>query len=210
MGVKLRILLVLVIPFLIAIILYNPWEKIDLGREIYSVNGTNKTRVWIPIEEYEPNLKNLLRGILEVPFELKWYEVCFENKGSTVTYANEDVDKNVTAILNFEGDFNLTIQYEKKECIVYEGGKYFTYNWAFLANMKISKAILASMPIRYIPINETHFLREISYASINPRVDSWGRAERTSLWIKIIIAYISMLGLIWLSTRVYTLVKNGI
>jgi len=78
-----RVFIIIVLPILFSLYLFNPWEEIPLETTFEE----NSTYILVP-EEYLHNsdLKDSIRNIFGVPFDLKRYNLYFEKGDVFVTY----------------------------------------------------------------------------------------------------------------------------
>ncbi|MFZ3077420.1 MAG: hypothetical protein WA139_03135 [Candidatus Aenigmatarchaeota archaeon] len=181
-------LMIIVIPVILAFfILFNPYERIPLSREKILENVT-----MIKVSEdviFQPSLKNAIRGVFDVPFDLKWYDICFVNNDTKIIFENGETDKNVSVSLNF--NYNQTIliiPYGETKCILYKFNKDFTYYWRFEAPINFTRIAETSKEER-IYINETHYLKRKGTWSLHPDVDSYAKPEMSSIIVKNILFF---------------------
>ena len=125
-----RIFLILVLPIILStVVLFNPTETIPL------LNDKNKDgNTILKVSEdmiNPPSFKNTIRDIFQVPFDLKWYNICFENRDTKLIYESGEVDTNVTVTVNFNNDTIITIPYGETVCKLYKINKDFTSETTF-------------------------------------------------------------------------------
>jgi len=123
---------IIFVPFIFSLfLLFNPSERIELTR-----TKINENLTMVKVSEqtiFQPTLKNMIRDIFQVPFDLRWYDICFVNYDTKMIYGdNIAEDKNVTLILNFNNQTNFSLKYGEKKCIPYRFDKDFTYQWNFI------------------------------------------------------------------------------
>jgi len=205
---KLIRFLVIVVPVIMAFfILFNPFEKIPLSRE--TINE-NLTMVKVSEEEvFQPSVKNTIRDIFEIPFDLRWYEICFVNKDTKLFYENGEIDKNVNVTLNFNNNQKLLIvPYGKTECVLYKFNKDFTYNWEFDYPFNVSRMLETSKE-KYISINKTHYIKQRGTISFSPDVDSYAKPEINGIIVKNVLFFFAWWGVVYLSVEIISFIRFG-
>ena len=134
---------------------------------------------------------------MDVPFDLRWYKVCFENKGTVVVYENGEVDKNVNVTLNFNNKTIIHIPYGETKCVLYKLNKDFTYTWNFKYSLNMSK-ILETSQEEIVPINKTYYVRKLGTATLKPNVDSYAVPELSGVIVKNILVFFGWSGIVLL------------
>lgn len=205
-GIIIRIL-VIVIPVLLSItFLFSPFEKIPLSKEKIT---ENLTMVKVSEEEiFKPSLRTTLRDIFEVPFDLKWYEICFVNRNTSLIYENGEIDaKNINVSVNFNNQTELYIPYGETNCTTYKFEKDFTFIWHFAFPLNLSKLLDISKG-NIIPLNETDYIREAS-ASLHHDVEAYAKPELSGIIVKNILFLFAWCGLVFLFIQIYHFIKLG-
>jgi len=205
--IALSIFILIILPLLISLLyLFPPGEKFDLVRE---KTDKNDTIVRISLDRtLEPSYRNAIRGLLQVPFKLEWYEVCFVNNGTKFIYGNnlyEDSDVRVT--LNFNKNQSIfEIPPNSAECIPHKFDKYFTYRWAFNYSINTSKVL--DIEPRRIPINEEMYY-DLRTTKLDQEVYTYARPETKNLIVETVLVLFSWWALLWLITRIVKLIIYG-
>jgi len=195
-GIKIsvRIFLYLVIPlFLSFIVIPNNEINLDL------IEGNNQTYRKVSLNNlYNPDswIDNINK-LFGVPFDLNYYYFCFEdiNTSSTnskhikLTYPRWDV------FVEFnERKENLSLSAFSKNCtkdaFYFDDEVYFDSKLTY--NISLSSGIYSPESTSIHPSNKVYALQH----------------EKT-LWIKRFIFIISVLSLIWLSTRIRSVIQKG-
>ena len=177
-----RIFLILVLPIILStVVFFNPTETFPLIKE-ENENGEIVTRVSEDIIN-PPSFKNTIRNIFQVPFDLKWYDICFVNKDSKVSYKNGSYKINTT--VKFNNDTLIHVPYGEKRCKLYKLNEEFAPEWFFL-----------------IPANDFETFNVFVYAYAKPEM--WGLVAKIFLFI------ITWFGLVLVVTEIYKLVKFGV
>lgn len=129
-----RISIIIVLFIISFFILFNPYEKIPLSKE------NNNTLIKVSEDEiFQPSITNTIRDIFQVPFDLKWYNICFENKDTKIIFPNGGIDENVNNLLTFNNQTKLIIPSGEKRCILYKFNEGFTFEWDFGYLLNFSK-----------------------------------------------------------------------
>ncbi len=203
-DIIMRILLVLLPVILSFFFLFSPFERIELSK--YTDNE-NITLVKIsPDVISQPSLKNHLRDLLQVPFNLKWYEVCFSNLNSRIIYA-PGIEEGVNATVYFNINQSiLSIPRGETKCVKFQLDKDFTYQWRLESSLNPEK--LSKVKPKKVFINATHYSLSKT-AKISPDTTAYAKPELDSILIKNMLVLISWSSLIWLYTRIRKFVING-
>lgn len=189
--------LVITVPVILAFfVLFNPFEKIPLSREKIT---ENITMVKVSEEDiFRPSLKNAIRDIFEVPFDLRLYEICFVNKDTKLIYENGETDKNVNVTLNFNNNQTIfTVPYGKTECVLYKFNKDFTFNWGFDHSFNLSRVI------------ETSKEKFVHRVILHPDVDTYAKPEMSSIIVKNILFFFAWAGILFLSLEIIDFIRFG-
>jgi len=195
-----RTLVVLLPPILLFFALFSPYEKIELTRD--EIDESLAT-VKVSLDDiFKPTLKNAISNILQVPFDLKGYDICFANNDTKNVYGNR-TDYNVKVTVNFNKNQSVfEVPLGKTVCVFYHLDKDFTYKWSFepTVNFRPSESELVCYDTicGYKSIWKLHF-----------GVDSYAKPERHGLIAKAILLFISWCSIIWLSTRIWKFIKEG-
>jgi len=206
-GVMVRILIIIAPLILSFFFLFSPFEIINLTREKIT---EKMTIVKVSSDElFKPSFRNAIRDILQVPFNLKWYSICFVNRGTKIIYGdNIEEDYNINVTLNFnENQSIFEVPLGETKCVSYKLDKDFTYNWMFDAIIDLRK--IRSQEPKKICINETHCVLQFGEGRIHPDVDSYAKPEFNSIIVKNILVLISWCSLIWLYTRIRMFILKG-
>ncbi len=108
---------IIIVPVIFSwIFLFNPYEKYNLTRENTSVDEIVKVS---PDEVFKPGIKTSLRNILDVPFNLRYYDVCFENN------VNDD---NISIFVEFNLE-EIYVPNGETVCVPVLLNKPFSYSW---------------------------------------------------------------------------------
>jgi len=203
-----RIFVMIILPLLISFfILFNPIEKIPLSKEKITENIT-----MVKVSEnviFSPTLKNAIRDIFNVPFDLKWYDICFVNNDTKLIYENGETDKNVNVIVNFNNNQKiLTIPYGETECEIYKFNEDFTYKWGFKYTTNLSGALETSKE-KFIPINKTNYIKIIKGPLLSPDVDSYAKPKKSGIIVKIILFFFAWVGIVFLILEIYKFCSCG-
>ena len=200
--------LVIIIPVIFAFfVLFNPLEKIPLSREKITEDSTV-----VKVSEdviFQPSLKNAIRDIFDVPFDLRWYEICFVNKDTKLIYENGETDKNVNVTLNFNNNQTIfTVPYGETKCVLYKFNKDFTYYWGFEYSIDLGR-VLETSKEKFIPINETHYIRQRGTYSLHPDVGSYAKPEMSSIIVKNILFFFAWSGIVLMSLEIIDFIRFG-
>lgn len=195
---------IILLPFVLSFLfLFSPFERIELSRE----NITGDITLSVSEDDvFKPSFQNTLRDILQVPFDLKWYDICFVNKDTKMVYRNSEFDKGVNVSLNFNNQKEFTIPYGRTECVTYKFNKNFTYTWKFLYSINFSKAFDGSR--KTIFSNETEYITEIGSVTMKPSVDSYAKPELSGIIVKNILFLIIWSGLVLLFSSVIKFIRG--
>ncbi len=191
-------------PFLFSFYLFPPSERLELSREEQTLNnGTIVVKVRVSDQSFsEPTFRNLLKDALQIPFSLRWYDICFVDNDTKMVYKSGFIDKEVNVTINFNNNqTEFLIPYGKTRCTPYKFDKDFIYQWIFESNIHLDE-ILKTEP-EYIPINETHFVRSWPGVTFSPSVDSYAKPEFNSLIVSYFIIFIAWFGIFLLFTGIY-------
>lgn len=202
-------LMIVIIPVILAILfLFNPYERIPLSTDSVSENVT-ATKVSEDVI-FQPSFNNAIRGVFDVPFDLRWYDVCFVNNDTKTIYENGEEDKNVNVSLNFNNNQTvLIVPYGETKCILYKFNKDFTYQWRFEAPINFTRISETSKEERiYINGTPYYFKRKGSW-SLHPDVDSYAKPEMSSIIVKNILFFFAWSGLIFLMIEIKNFVRFG-
>jgi len=187
--ILIRLSLYLLSSLILCLWLFPPNEEIELTREEINENLT-VVRV-SDLEFSKPTIRNNIGDILQVPFNLRWYDICFEFIWSRITYENITEEANGTAFLDFNNnEDNITLSPGETRCIPYRVNKDFTYQWSFEIPLTISYEDVV-----------TGREKTMSY---NTR--TYAKPEINSLMVKYTLVIISWSGLLWLFTRIIKLI----
>lgn len=151
-------------------------------------------------EIFKPSLKTTLRDILEVPFDLKWYDICFVNRDTKLIYENGETDENVNVSLDFNNQTKIYIPHGETRCITYKFNKEFTYNWGFAYSTDFSK-----MSWKVIP--KTPYI--ITSYSLHPDVDSYAKPELSGIIVKNVLFLFAWSGLVLLFLEILDFIRVG-
>ena len=212
-GAIIRLLIVFIIPFLLAFYLYPPYEKIDFAYipNIYEKGFLLNTNE-IGIKTYnsdifKPTTKNILGDVLQIPLNLKWYDICFINTGKRKFFEKNDSDiHNTTIKLNFSNNKILEIPPEYMNCDTYEINKEFSYTM----NVKSEMALKDLYELK----NTVDFFNNMTYPEIlfyytTPLITATGQPNRSTLIAKYFLVYIAFFGVLWLLTRIRKFILYG-
>lgn len=122
-SLKARVFLLFILPiFLLYFWLFPFNERIEL---LNATGPGNELHFYVS-PAVEPSFKEAIRQIFNVPFDLKWYNVCFEDRGSTISQEVEDF----SWVVNFNGEKNLTVNRSSRTCTLIQSNEMFTTpNW---------------------------------------------------------------------------------
>lgn len=200
------VFILLVLPSIISYtVLFNPNEKIPLDREKITENFT-MVRVSNDVV-FQPSFTNSIRDIFEVPFDLKWYYICFENRNTTIIYETGETETSVDVSLDFNNKTILTVPYGKTNCTKYKFEEDFTYRWGFKTSINIKTLLEKSKP-KIIPINETDYLIQQGTYTLHPDVDSYAKPEPFGIVVKNILFLIAWWGLFLIIRDIWNTVKK--
>lgn len=203
-------ILIIIVPWVLSFfLLFSPFEKVELTREKIT---ENMTVVKVSNEEiFKPTLKNAIRDLLNVPFGLKWYDICFVNEDTKFVYLDGREDKNVTVTLNLNNQTEFVVPYGETKCIPQRFDKDFTYKWGFTGAIDFKSSEL-EMTKECIPHNETHkyCFKKTDVGKLHLDVYSYAQPELKSIIVKNLLVLISWCGIIWLFTRILKFIRFGI
>jgi len=190
-----RVLIIIVLPIIISLCLFNPIEKIPLEHTFEE----NSIYISVP-DEYLHNSdwKDSIRNVYGVPFDLKRYNLYFEKGGVFVTYPDGKVlevedDSSYQIVLNNE---TINISEGKIPYGPIELGKRYEYfmntppSWTFL--------------VKYVLGPPPEF--EEKNITVHRSFKVYARPLLSDIIVKIILFVISWMSICWLSTRIYALV----
>ncbi len=210
-----RISIIFIPLILSAIFLFSPFEEFPLESEevIINIDGniSRETTTQVSTDHFsEPSFRNLIRGILQVPFDLQWYRICFVNEDSKIVYAEyQDPDYSVNVSVNFnEGETRLEIPIGEEKCIIHNLDEEFIFNWEFTYSANISK-VYEQVPQR-IDLGNGYYTYDYGSFTLDQEVESYAKPETKSIIVKNILIFLSWCGIIWLITRMIRFVKYGL
>ncbi|MCJ7816628.1 MAG: hypothetical protein MUP55_02110 [Candidatus Aenigmarchaeota archaeon] len=189
-------LLIIIIPVLLSFLfLFSPFERIPLTKERIT---ENLTLVRVSEEEvFKPSLQTALRDVLEVPFDLKWYEICFVNNDTKLIYQNGDSDsESVNVSVNFNNETVFYIPHGQTKCVTYKFEKNFFYDWSFNYEINLTKMVETS---KVYPASVT----------FHPDVDTYARPENSGIFVKNILFFVAWLGFVFLSIEIFEFIRFG-
>lgn len=136
--VKYKTLFIILVLWLASIIfLFNPFERIPLTptetKSITDENNSTTSIAYFRVSEdevFKPDLKTALRNILNVPFDIRWYEICFENNVLVNSSIRGDISTEVNVTIDLNGE-KITIPYDQTKCKVIKFNTDFTYGRAY-------------------------------------------------------------------------------
>ena len=177
-----RIFFILFLPLILSIVvLFNPTETFPLINE-ENENGKLLTRVSEDVIN-PPSFKNAIRNIFQVPFDLKWYNICFVNKDSKINYKNVNYTLNTTVKLN--NDTLIQVPSGEKRCKLYKLNEEFVLEWLFV-----------------VPPDD--------HDDVYLSVSAYAKPEGWGLVTKIFLFNITWFGLALGVTEIYKLIKFGV
>ncbi len=110
-------------------------------------------------------------------------------------------DYNGNVILNFNKNQTVfVVPNNSVKCIPNRFDKDFTYQWSFNYSLDVSK-ILAAGP-KFIPIDETHYIRRLGEARLDVNVNSYAQPEMNSLLVTYFIVFVAWSGLVILLIQI--------
>ena len=175
-----RIFFIFVLPIILSIVVFNPTETFLLTNE-ENENGKLLSRVSEDVIN-PPSFKNTVRNIFQVPFDLKWYNICFVNKDSKIIYKNGNYTLNTTVKLN--NDTLIQVPSGETRCKLYKLNEEFVLEWLFV-----------------FPPED--------FENVNIFVSAYAEPEIWGLVTKIFLFIIAWFGLVLIMAEIYKLLKYG-
>ncbi len=191
-----RIIFLFIIPIIFSLIIFNPWEKIPMDK----IKKGNDTFVVISQEYFlRPTIRNAFADLFRVPFDFDVYKICFEDKGTYVTYADNTQEKVAgwSVIIDNETILNIS-QQNKPFCVLRKINQETLYNWEANFPLVLKYKYFISQEIYGRP-----------YFVFSPDTTSYAVREPKSLFVSMMLFFISWLSLMWLISRIGVLVREG-
>ena len=113
-----KIFVFLLLPMLISgLWLFSPFDKIYLEDFSQSTDQNNTRYVILEDDLLKPSLKNSIRDLFNAPFNLRWYNLCIEDKGSYGVYGDVISKDEFEIWLSFNDGSKISVTSTKsKEC----------------------------------------------------------------------------------------------
>lgn len=113
-----RIFFLIILPLLIAnLYLFPFYEKIELET---TPNNNLSSSLYLDSKKiFEPSLKNDIRNLFQVPFDLNWYKICFYNGDHNIQGLDPNIQLEINHFVSINNRTTLEIPYNQKECILY-------------------------------------------------------------------------------------------
>lgn len=187
-----KILIILLPYVLLSLYLFPPDE---IRTIVSSELSHNNTFVVKPEDIFEPNWKNFLADMLQVPLELKWYDICFVNNGSRAFYGDIfKEDLNISVDFN-KGQKSFEVRNGDTVCIPFRFDKEFTINWGLI--WVSDGAMLKKMEESNIKkTGGNEYYSEVNFG-LEPFVAyTYAKPEKRSLIIKDILLLVAWCGLV--------------
>jgi hypothetical protein len=192
-------IIIILLPIILSLYVFSPFEEVEITKEHID---ENTTILRISDEVFEPTTKNLLRDALQIPLNLRWYDICFVNKDTKNVYTDRrDYNVNVTLYFN-DNQTILEIPTGETKCIPYQFNKEFTYNWGFGTMLRIYSSDLKPK------CNAEGWCYHQMMWRLHTDVDSYARPEFKSVFISNIIAITSLWGAILIFASVFKFIKE--
>ena len=178
-------LLIIIVPVIFSwIFLFNPGEKYDLTRENTPVGKIVKVS---PDEVFKPGIKTSLRNILGVPFNLQYYDVCFEN--------NVDED-NISIFVKFNNLEEMYVPNGGTVCVPVLLNKPFSYRWIIKFNFQVNSSELYKQGF----ITKT--------IPVGGKLTTYAKPEIWSTLAKWILVFFAWSGLVLLSDKILKFIEK--
>jgi hypothetical protein len=183
----------IILPFILSLYLFNPWEKIDLE----TINKKGSTYIKVPESFiYSSGWENSIRNIFSVPFDLERYNLFFESKGVIINYQDRrELKKNVSYTITL-GDREINIS----EGIIPYGPIELEKEYKY--------ELVYSFPIRLRKSDVIYSLDEIKKKgiSIESSFHVYARPIFSEVGVKIILVMISWWSLYLLVNQILSII----
>ncbi|NOZ58871.1 MAG: hypothetical protein GXO66_04765 [Euryarchaeota archaeon] len=181
-------LLIIFIPVILSwVFLFNPYERYDLTRENVSNGEIVKVS---PEDVFTPGLKTAIKSIFDKPFNLQYYDVCFEN----------NVEKMNNTIINISVNFNsekiIPIPPGETVCVPILFDKPFTYNWIINVMFPVNLSEVHEYGIVTVKI------------PIGGKLVTYAKPEIWSTFAKWVLVFFTWSGLILLCEQIIKFIKT--
>jgi hypothetical protein len=176
----------------LGLFLFNPLEKIELENK--QLMGDTSVVV-VDKSIFEPSLKNAMRDVFQVPFDLKWYNLCFVNKNTSILYGDgsesyKDITVSLTNLNNTQ-----VMDLGEKTCELYSFDDEIIYVWSFDWKLNTSKVSNSKQLISCdLEGKYYHCLHEQELSTLRPRVYSYAKPELYTSLVKWILLFFSISG----------------
>lgn len=187
-----NVFIIIVLPIIMSLILFNPLEKIPLE----NIKEENSTYISVPKEYlHNSDWKDSFRNVFSVPFDLKRYTLYFEKGGVYVNYPDGKVLENASFQIELNNE-TINISEGKIPYGPIKLEERYEYSMHIYSQFTLKSEYLIRSPEEL----------EEKKITIDPVFEVYARPLRSDIIVKIILFVISWMSICWLSTRIYALV----
>lgn len=168
---------------------FNPWERIQLS--MIAINGTTISGKLSDEDIVKPGLKSMIQDIIQVPFDLGWYDICFTNSGtqfeSKLPQSEGLLTSPAEVIIYFNNQTEKSIPPGETACFPYKINTYFSNKMSTEYVQYFGELSIGSN----VPIQDTEFRQNMTEANITFEVKTYATPETNGEIAKIFLVFLA-------------------